>query len=305
MRLRDFALVFAFAWGSHASQADTTEIFGYEILEAPQPMNLYMPGRSWSAGVGPTGQALGNVLEGKGPSNLSDENKRNFEAGLKGRVKSWLSAVFGISSGKIESVALSDVAYMQIEDVYETGAKGLMLYETITASGIEVVIAKDVSADIDLNDASEKGLEFTVSGESGQVFKVSNEGDDSVPLVVGIKVVKLEYDEPELAQGKLPSGQIGQLRDIGLGYGAMLTKRPSPANGTAQIRFRNPNIVQFRGETVDMSLAEPWVNPVRFSIGTNDSEFVWDLVEMAWSSTEIELFVTRQKLTLTKAASGL
>ncbi|MDT0684501.1 hypothetical protein RM543_17610 [Roseicyclus sp. F158] len=288
-----------------SANGDTIKAFGYEILEAPRSLALYTPGRSWVSGIGPEGSPLGKVIEGAGPQDLSDAQTRNFKAGLSGQIKNWASGIFGVSANQITSIEFGGISYAQIEDLYSTAAAGLILYEVILAKEIDVTLATGVSADLSVEDLKDLGLKATLSGSSGDTFKIAQGTESDQPLVVGIKVVSLKYQVDQTTNGTIPAGQVGQFHTIGIDYSAMLTKLPSPVQGTAQIRFRNPGIPHFPGKTVDMSLAEPWVNPVRFSVTADAGEYVWDLVEMAWSGTQIVLLVTRQTLKITPTSSGL
>ena len=280
-------------------------ISGYEILAIPQSPSTYKPGRLWVHKVGPIGHPLGKTRTDFGPESLTSEERHSIEIGIKGGIINWISTSMGISSKKIRHVHLRRLHFSQVEDLYEIGARGELLYETITAEGIQIHLIEGERVNLFTDQTSASKMEFEATGTDGRTFSVH--GQNGTPLVVAVKIVSLSYSDPERASAELDSGRVGIPIEIGLGYTAELLPEPSPrpAEGIATIRFNNPQLVQFSGASAVISAESPWINPVRFPTNADNDEFIWDKIDMAWSGTKIRLFVTRQTLTVKVKESGL
>ena len=278
-------------------------ISGYEILAIPQSSSIYKPGRLWIHKVGPIGNPLGKTRTDFGPESLTSEERHSIEIGIKAGIINWISTSMGISSKKIRYVHFRRLHFSQIEDLYAIGARGELLYETIAAEEIQIHLIEGERVNLFTDQISTSKMEFEATGTDGRTFSIR--GQNGTPLVVAVKIVSVSYSDPERASGDLASGRVGIPIEIGLGYTAQLMARPSPVEGTARIRFNNPQMVQFRGASAVISAESPWINPVRFPTNADSDEFIWDKIDMAWSGTTIRLFVTRQTLTVKVKESGL
>ena len=278
-------------------------ISGYEILAIPQSPLTYKPGRLWVHKVGPIGNPLGRSRTDFGPESLTIKERESIEVGIRQGILNWISTSMGISSKRIRHVQLSQLHFSQVEDLYEIGARGELLYETIAAEGIQIHLIEGERVNLLTGETSSSQVEFEAEGTDGRIFTVR--GRNGTPLVVAVKIVSLSYSDSELSTGDLDSGQVGVPTEIGLGYTAELLPEPNPAEGTATIRFNNPQLVQFRGESAVISAERPWINRVRYPTNANNDEFIWDKIDMAWSGTKIKLFVTRQIMSIKAKESGL
>lgn len=285
----------------------------YEVLATPVGSEAYTPGRQWIDGLGPDGEPRGEVVASPGAAQLKTSSRVDAEASIAGVFEELIAAGLGLERQQVTDLELTDLTHHHVADLYGTAVRGRMLWETITASGMELTVTADTSGGGSV-DASKLGsvlpqvpLELTASADVAQGTSYTVTSDQ--PLVVAIRVVDIGYDQRSVDK---PIPLDGGSASVGMGYQVTPLDPPSAATGgEIRVRISNPDLVQWVGEEVVLRHGEPWASTAgKQSIGAADprarrADYVWDTLMLTWTGGEARVRATRQYVELKPARSGL
>ena len=291
--------------GSCASAWRTERLLGYEILNIPASSLIYSPGKLWKRGIGPVRdrETEARVVSGHGPANLTISEKSLFEANLKLAISKWISSVFGVSSENIRNLSFDDLVFSQIVDPFSVSATGDIIYGTIEAKSIVIQLLERPEVRSSVDSGKTPNIELSLTNSHENTFSVR--AQDGSRLVVAIKVVNLTSEILYQKEMPMRAGRVGSEVELGLGYRIQLMDMPDPVQKSARVRIGNSQLPRFTGKTTEISADRPWVNRARVPTGRQDEEEVWDMVEMRWSGTTIELSLTRQSVAIHLSETGL
>jgi len=298
-------------------------IENYEVLRVPVAAAQYEAGRGWNSAIGapdtPRPADL-SVATQEGVTSLettTDRTALDFKLAIP--VIDWLGGKLGLKSTERLTLKLRGLKHQSVQDARQLRETHAVLWEAVTADGIDLTIDTSGAAELDLTgEALGKKLaegadpaSLTVKRNSTGKYVLSS----SRPLVIAIRVVELEWrtgggDTPL----DLSSGGKGREQPAALGYRVMPMDPLVPTTDTVRLSIRNPGFPQWTGTTFLFDgAATSWVNGERGLIASSDdpqlkdARFVWDSMRVLWAEdlASSRLSTTRQYVRLKTVKSGL
>ena len=293
-------LLLALLTASCVRPNEQIKVGNYEILEIPRAPSIYEPGRKWYNKIGPTGERLGQISSDKGPDNILMTSKAKLDLEIKTSLSRWLSNLLGTSLSQ-EEIHVGGLGFVQMDDIHSIQASGDFIYETITADQIELDLRKHAN----VNSGIKIGDGFSLTGMSNNTKRYLLRSASNGPLVVGMRIIRLQQQKPIRSSGKIEARRVGVPFKVGLGYTLELAGAPEPSTRDVHIFLRNSEVPYLPDGAITIAPGMPWIGEKRSRLQDGENRIVWDVISLSWSGKIIEFYVDRQSLTTAIVESGL
>ena len=295
-RIRGFLALAAAALLAVGCGCSKQLIPNYEVLLVPAGAERYPVGYRWNVEIKAVDSAApvvdqAAIATADGVSSLHTGTDRNFEAKLKVPVIEWIGGSLGIKTTDVVEIRLGNLQHHFVRDTSTAQTTKAILLETVTADSIEMKVDRSVDAALELNvDVVKAGLARNADANIGLTVTSSETGQYEVtsdrPLVVAIRAVKIEMEEPfeQTVPLDLSSAAEGREQMAALGYTLTRIGTVDPVSGIAEMRIANPTFIRWPPIAHTFRRAENymWINDNREAIASardprvKDDVYVWD-----------------------------